>query len=280
MNRPTRAAAAPPSGLGSLLGQRRRALGISMRTAARRAGISASYLLDLEHGRNPSTGRAPMPSPPVLAALGDVLEIDVAALLHAAGVPQRRSAHMLLFQVGRGRLSARDGARRAAGGGIDTWIEVPGAARGDAAEIVARLAGLGVAGRIGLIFGAHANVLGSADDPAAVLERERTWETDVAAVYRTVFGGEPAANVCVYRESDIRALSRIDPLRAVLDLAQTHPHVAVQERGGELTVGPAAIERILASARPAAIRPDSWARLSAAAAVGLHRATAPAASPA
>ena len=60
---------------------------------ARPHGGSASrpgYLVELEHGRNPTTGRAPMPSPTVLAGIGRALDVDLATLLDLAGVTPRR----------------------------------------------------------------------------------------------------------------------------------------------------------------------------------------------
>src|SRR5919197_6535256 len=91
---------APPSGLGGILRRPREQLGLSTREAARRIGISPSYLVALEQGRNPSTGRPPVPSPPILAAIGRVLEIELATLLDASGVPTSTSSHLLLYQTG------------------------------------------------------------------------------------------------------------------------------------------------------------------------------------
>ena len=118
--------------LGDAIRQRRQGLGLSMREAARRIGISTGYLVELEHGRNPTTGRAPMPSPTVLAGIGRALDVDLATLLDLAGVAPRRSTHMLLVQAGGGRRSARAAARRAATATVDTWIEIAG--RGDPAR--------------------------------------------------------------------------------------------------------------------------------------------------
>src|SRR5688572_33136260 len=94
-----------PGNLGGILRRRRAQLGLSMREAARRIGISPSYLVALEQGRNPSTGRAPVPSPPILAAIGRVLDVDLATLLDASGVPTSSSSHLPLYQTGSGRQS-------------------------------------------------------------------------------------------------------------------------------------------------------------------------------
>jgi hypothetical protein len=134
--------------------------------------------------------------------------------------------------------------------------------------------------RLGVIFGASSAVLRSIENPTALLESEMTWEHDVGAEFRAALGVVPAANVCVYREADIQELAaRLDPLATVLSLIQAHPHVAVQD-GGDVTVGPAAIETILAAARPAGVSSESWESLARAAAVGLAREAATAHPPA
>src|SRR6266508_1229502 len=114
----------PPSRLGGILRRRREQLGLSMREAARRIGISPSYLVALEQGRNPSTGRAPVPSPPILAAIGRVLEIELATLLDAAGAATSPSAHLLLYQTGSGQQSPLEAARSLFAGQVDAWIEI------------------------------------------------------------------------------------------------------------------------------------------------------------
>jgi transcriptional regulator with XRE-family HTH domain len=296
-----------PSRLGGILRRRREQLGLSMREAARRIGISPSYLVALEQGRNPSTGRAPVPSPPILAAIGRVFDVELATLLEASGAPTSPSAHLLLYQTGPGHQSPLEAARRFFAGQVDAWIEIVDPRRSDDAEpppddvLVRRRRPLGWARsgprvfkasrvlaalsdvlaeaprssrrpRLGVIFGANSAVLRSIENPAALLESETTWEHDVAAEFRAARGVEPVANVCVYREVDIQELSgRVDPLAAVLSLVQTHPHVAVQDAGGAVTTGPAAIETILVAARPAGASSETWESLARAAAVGLAR---------
>ena len=304
---PSGSSGLPPSRLGGILRRRREQLGLSKREAARRIGISPSYLVALEHGRNPSTGRAPMPSPPILAAIGRALDIELATLLDASGAPTSPSAHLLLFQTGAGYQSPLEAARRLFAGQVDAWIEIVDPRRPDDAEsqpddvlvrkrrpLISARSGspvfetsrvLGALSevlaeaprssprpRLGIIFGANSAVLRSIENPAALLESETAWEHDVAAEFRAALGVEPAANVCVYREADIQELTtRLDPLATVLSLVQTHPHVAVQDGSGAVTTGPAAIETILAAARPAGVSSETWESLAHAAAVGLVR---------
>lgn len=264
--------------LGDAIRQRRNGLGLSMREAARRMGISTGYLVELEHGRNPTTGRAPMPSPTVLAGIGRALDVDLATLLDLAGVAPRRSAHMLLVQAGGGRRSARAAARRATTATVDTWIEIAG--RGDparalraAAEAVPDASHADPDRRLGVVFAASPSALRTPEGRAAMLESERTWEADVATACRAAAGIEPAANVCVYREADIRG-GAPDPLGTAIALVRSHPHVVFQSQDGTLRSGPAAIEAILTAVRPPVVGVDTWAELVAAAAVGLHRETA------
>ncbi len=261
--------------LGALVRRRRTQLGLSLRAAASRIGISPSYLLALEHGRNPTTGRAPIPSPPIVSALGSVLGIAPATLLAMAGAPAARSVHLLLYQGGTAERSPAAAARRCFGDRVGRWVELgpigvsdsngrlyePGRALAMLAAALADTPG----GRPGLIFGASSDTLRTVANPLDLLGSEATWEHDVAAV----LGGEPPANVCVYREADIRGLA--DPLAAVMTLLRAHPRVAVQEADGGLTTGPAAIETILTAARPAGMDAEAWAQLAGAAAIGLHR---------
>lgn len=299
-----------PTRLGGIVKRRREQLGLSMREAARRIGISPSYLFALEQGRNPSTGQGPVPSPPILGSIGRVLDVSLATLFDATGAPMYRSAHLLLYQIGSGLHSPLDAARPLFAGQIDSWIEIidPRSSanttrrppdvlirkRGplgraqlasgvfettrllaDFADVVAEVRPLKGRRRVGIIFGANSAALRMIENPAAFLQSETTWEQDVADGFKAVLGVEPAANVCVYREADIQELaSHLDPLATVLALIQEHPHVAVQDADGAVLTGPAAIETILLSARPAGVSSGTWTLLARAAGVGLAREAA------
>jgi transcriptional regulator with XRE-family HTH domain len=293
-----------------MLRRRRQQVGLSMREAARRIGISPSYLAAIEQGRNPSTGRAPVPSPPILASIGRVLDIELTTLLGASGAPTSPSAHLLLYQTGTGHQSPLGAARRLFVGQVHAWIEIIDPRRSDDAEsapddvLITKRGPLGWARlgpsvfetprvlaalaevlaeaprstpqpRLGIIFGANSVVLRSIENPLVLLESERTWEEDVGAEFRAARGVEPAANVCVYHEADVQELAaRMDPLAMVLSLIRLHPHVAVQDGSGAVTTGPAAIETILAAVRPAGVSSETWESLARAAAVGLEREVA------
>jgi hypothetical protein len=270
----------------------------------------------LEQGHNPSTGRAPVASPPILAAIGRVLEIELAMLLDASGAPTSPSAHLLLYMSGAGHPSPLEAARRLFAGQVDAWIEIIDPRRSDdtksrPVDILLRKRGpLGSARsgspvfeaprvlaalsevladasrsrpppRLGIIFGANSAVLRSIENPPALLESETTWEHDVAAEFQAALGVEPAANVCVYREADIQELAaRLDPLATLLNLIRAHPQVAIQEASGAVTTGPAAIETILSAACPAGVSSETWESLAHAAAVGIAHAAAVAHPPA
>jgi transcriptional regulator with XRE-family HTH domain len=262
--------------LGGIIRRRRDQLGLSIRETARRMDISPSYLVALEQGRNPSTGRPPVPSPKILVAIGQVLEIELASLLDTVGAAPSHSVHLLLYQTGRAHGAPLEAARQLFGGRVDVWIEAR--AHGllgteGLAGILERAPRAGPGRRLGMVFGDNSTLLRSMEDPLALIESEATWEHDVADACRHALGVVPAANVCVYREADLQELAvRLDPLATALMLIRAHPHVAVQEPGGRVTTGPAAVEEILTAVRPAGISSVTWESLARAAAVGLAHA--------
>jgi transcriptional regulator with XRE-family HTH domain len=293
-----------------MLRRRREQVGFSLREAARRIGISPSYLVAIEQGRNPSTGRPPVPSPPILASIGRILDIELATLLDASGAPTFPSAHLLLYQAGTEHRSPLEAAGSLFADQVDAWIEIVDPRRSDDAQspaedvlirkrgplgwvpfgprvfdaprilaalsdVLAEIPRSSRQPRLGIIFGANSMVLRSIESPLAMLESEATWEDDVGVAFRAARGVEPGASVCVYHEADIQELAgRIDPLATVLGLIRTHPRVGVQDGSGALTTGPAAIEMILAAARPAGVSSKTWESLGRAAAIGLERQAA------
>jgi transcriptional regulator with XRE-family HTH domain len=290
------------SGLGASLRRRRLELGLSVRTAAQRIGISPSYLLALEQGRNPSTNRPPVPSGRILAAIGRAYEIELASLLDESA-EEFASGHVVLYQAGSGYRSPLEAARSLFAGRVDAWIEIIDPRRADDAEppedVLLRVRGPLTSPesvphvfeptrvlraladelervppstlRLGVIFGANSAALRSVENPPSLLDSERTWEQDVSAVFRAAVGVEPAANICVYREADLQELApRLDPLATVLTLVRSHPQVAMQD-GKDLVTGVVAIDSILEAARPAGVSSDTWESLARAAAVGLAR---------
>jgi transcriptional regulator with XRE-family HTH domain len=280
-----------------------------MREAARRIGISPSYLLAIEQGRNPSTGRAPVPSPPILASIARILDIELTALLDVSGAPTSSSSHLLLCQTGTGYQSPLEAGRRLFADRVDAWIEIVDPRRSDEdgspqddvlirkrgplgraespsrvfetsrvlaalADLVAEIPRSNLKPRLGIIFGANSALLRSLESPVALLESEATWQEDVEAELQVAGGVELAANVCVYREADIQEIAaRIDPLATVLGLIRMHPHVGVQN-DGTVTTGPAAVETILAAIRPTGVSFETWESLTRAAAIGLDREVA------
>jgi hypothetical protein len=188
---------------------------------------------------------------------------------------------MLLYQKVAGARAAAEAARLVFGDDVDEWIDVPdpdasgrrpyGPDRALAA-LEAHLAGRRRAAdkpRIGLIFGARSKER-RGDDLIAVLEREATWETDVADLCRRALGVDPAANVCVYRAAEIERRDRPpDPLASALKLIRAHPLVAVQSSDRPVLTGPPAIEAVLAGVAPAGTERDTWRAVAHAAAAGL-----------
>jgi transcriptional regulator with XRE-family HTH domain len=252
------------SELATVLRRRRETAGLSLRETAGLIGISPAYLVALEQGRNPSTGRPPAPSPRVLAGIGAALGIAPDALLRLAVAPGT-GAHVLLVRAADTRRPVAAAAGRAAGREVAVWLELAAARAGDVGPALAAAGAGRTAGDVGLIFGAGANPF-QRDEPAAVLARERTWEADVS----TALGAAPAANVCVYRLSDLHDLADPEPLDAVLALVAAHPRVALEDDRAAICTGPAAIEGILRSFRPPSIGDSAWRSLTAAAALGLH----------
>ena len=65
-----------------------------------------------------------MPSPPILAAIGRVLEVELTTLLDLAGVRSWPSAHLLLYQTGSAYRPPAAAARHLFADRVDAWIEI------------------------------------------------------------------------------------------------------------------------------------------------------------
>lgn len=295
-------------GLGGIVRRRREQAGLSLREMARRAGISLSYLIAIENGRNPTTGRSPQPSPRVLAGIARALDLDMETLLAALGGADPSSAtHLLLYQMGRVR-SPLAASRRLFGGAADSWIDIvdphdptpappsaaddawhvpgplgvgpPERARFDAERALGALADVLAdapisfrTSRVGIVFGANPSAMRSTENPGSILEAESTWELDVAMRFHATLGRAPVANVCVYRDIDIQELApRLDALATVVSLMRSHPQIAVEEDDGRVVVGAAAIETILSGVRPTGVNDATWDALVRAAASGFAAA--------
>ncbi|MBI2547377.1 MAG: helix-turn-helix domain-containing protein [Candidatus Aenigmarchaeota archaeon] len=82
--------------LGKLITSRRKEIRLSGREVARRAGISAAYLIALETGVNPKTGKPSRPSNEVLARLDNALNLgEEAYRLVGYAAPKRTSRSLL-----------------------------------------------------------------------------------------------------------------------------------------------------------------------------------------
>lgn len=275
---------------------RREQLGLSRREAARRIGISASYLLALEAGNNPTTGRPPQPSPTVLVGIADALELDSHLLLQAVGGTPAASVHAAIYDTRARPASAIAAARVMFPDTVEQWVEVSdprqhqqpddGVVRIDGPlglsadsssfqpsaaiqALVHELRGRGASGRrLGIVFGQASAALRLTGD-IAVLDSEDTWEQDVAAAVHEGIGQPPSAIVCVYRKADLHALApTMDPLGVTVQLLHAHPLLAAVT-GHDVLTGTVAAEHILLAARPHGTEEHPWGLLARAAAAGI-----------
>lgn len=282
--------------LGDLVRVRREELGMSKREAARRMGISASYLLALEAGRNPTTGRPPEPSPSVLFALADALSLDSHLLLRVAGGFPPASIHAAIYDTRTRPASAIPAARAIFSDTVEQWVEVTDSGHDPPTDVtVLRIAGpIGLSNdgrsfspttaletllqefagqvpsgrRLGIVFGQASAALRLTAD-LAVLDSEDTWEQDVATAVQEATDQPPSAIVCVYRRADLQAAAPIvDPLGAIVQLLRTHPLLAAVT-GKQILTGIAAAEQMLLDARPQGAEEHSWSLLARAAAAGI-----------
>lgn len=286
--------------LGDLIRDRRLDRGLSLRALAREAGCSPSYLGAIELGRNPATGRAPEPSLRILAALGRVLDLDLAALATAGAPPVAHAAHALLYVMRSGPVDVLDHVARLHAATTERWVYVPDPREPPAGDDRVALhcrwplgadpypdrllepgrvlgalerelrAGGRLGPGLGLAIADCSAVMRWVSNPEAEIAFEAHWADDAAGVFRSALGEAPTANVCVYHHDDIEALApAVDPLGVALTLLREHTAVAVVRADGRVDTGAAAVRTLLQSARPAGIATEIWAELCGLVAQGL-----------
>jgi transcriptional regulator with XRE-family HTH domain len=290
------------SALGTSLHDRRVELGLSLRAVAARAAISPAYLATIEQGRNPSTGRPPVPSVEVLSRLASALGVDVNALLRPASAPATpHHAHLLAYVTEPPPGGLPMALNEVLGADVDHWLYIadprfdapattprvtvrrftlgrpPYATPdldGDAlvAAIDAEAAALARSyhgRRVGLVIADCSAVMRYLNDAAAEVALESRWHDAVVDIWMRRLAQPPAADVCVYEQSDLAALGvTIDQLAIALELITRHDRVLVFD-GSRTISGAPAVRRILDQAQPAGTSGAAWGRLATAAAQAL-----------
>ena len=84
--------------LGDILRQRRKALGLTLREVAEKAGVSNPYLSQIE------THKILSPSPSVLKKLSDLYSIPYNMLMELAGHPSASSSRAVVFRTSAGEM--------------------------------------------------------------------------------------------------------------------------------------------------------------------------------
>jgi len=297
--------------VGDVLRARRAELGLSMRAVARAAGVSPSYLGAVEAGRNPATGRAPVPSVRVLARLAVVLSVDLASLLAAVGVEAASAGapHTLLYVLASRPVDVVEHVARLHGDTTERWVVIPDprdpppAAGLDERVLVRCSWPLGAdpypdrvldpqrvvdalerslrdaasaagSARVGLVIADCSAVMRWVTNPETEVAFESRWVDDVEHVFAATLRRPPTANVCVYHHDDIEALAlQADPLAIGLGLLRAHTTVAAVDPAGEMRTGAPAARLVLGALKPAGVATQTWADLCGAAAAGLVRET-------
>jgi transcriptional regulator with XRE-family HTH domain len=295
--------------LGHRVRDRRRELGLSVRTLAAAAKISSSYLGAIESGRNPTTGRPPAPSLRVLSALAPALKLDVAQLVGVPGVVAahgKDADHMLVYTFGRPG-SVLPQIARLHGDRVEHWLYVPDpreprrrrvAAEGTAGvsevhwrfgsepypdrflepgritealrEELRLLAPSLRSKRVGVAFSDCSAVMRWVENPEDEVDYEDVWGADVAAAVAATLGQAATATVCVYHHADLETLAHhLDLLAVMVKLLRTHDSV-VTIAEDELRVGSRAATAMLVNAKPPGVSTRAWGDLARAAADGLH----------
>ena len=286
---------------------------MSVRGLASKAGVSPAYVTAIELGRNPTTGRPPVPSIRVVAQLSSALELDFARVIATIGAVGAdvggAEEHVLLYCIGeRGRdiLGAID---RLFGGSVDHWLYIADPREGalctlaaratvcrwnlgtfpydhshldprkilDALDLeVGRLAPTHIGERVGLAIADCSAVMRWVQNAEAEVEFERTWHGHTQRIWRERLDGFPAIDVCVYQHADIDAIGlNIDQVSTALDLVRVHDRIVVLDQEGDVMTGAPAIRRILELVRPSGISTAAWSDIGAAAAESLAKDAIP-----
>lgn len=297
---PTAMAVGELHSLGRRVRDQRQKLGLSARELASRAGISPAYVTSIELGRNPSTGRPPVPSIQVIRGLAAALELDVSQLLEELGTSSAADAqHVLLYCLDRpshGALGTVDGLF---GADIDHWLYIadprdpeindldgratvvrwqlgsfpyetrhldPGALVAALNDAVRSLAATQAGRRVGLAIADCSAVMRWVQNAATEIAFERTWHRHVNDAWAQHLGTPARSDVCVYNHDDVHALGMtIDQVATALTLIREHQRVFVLDHGEAISGSPA-ISRILQRAQPPGVSTTAWTTLTLAAA--------------
>lgn len=112
---------------------------------------------------------------------------------------------------------------------------------------------------VGFVIGDCSAVMRWVVNPETEVEYEAVWPNKVCSSFDTVLGSSPAANVCVYNHSDIEPIAnRIDLLRTVIDLIDTHKSIVAIGSDNQIEVGGRAASAILSQVRPSSVSVNAW----------------------
>jgi transcriptional regulator with XRE-family HTH domain len=286
--------------LGRRIRDQRKKLGLSTRAVASQAGISPAYVTSIELGRNPSTGRPPVPSIQVIRGLATALELDVVQLLEEFNTPSApEDQHVLLYCLDRPSDGVLATVDRLFGSDVDHWLYIadprdpqindldgratvvrwqlgsfpyvthhldPNALVAALNDAVRSLAVTHAGRRVGLAIADCSAVMRWVQNAATEIAFERTWHRHVQDAWATHLGTPAQSDVCIYNDDDMEALGlTIDQVATALTLVREHHRVFVLDRGEAISSSPA-ISRILQRAQPTSVSTTAWATLTAAAA--------------
>lgn len=227
----------------------RLAEGWSTRDLARRANISQAYVVALEAAASSPTGRAPVPTVNVMAALAASFGVDPLDLLRLALRPAPR--HVLLVVDGAAETPVDLVRRVTRGSSTDSTHDIrlhrrsmreyrPDAVAHLLDVELGRIADDVEGRRIGLVFGEVSTVMSYVSNPEALVEFESRWKHLVVDAARNV-GAHAVWNVCVYRADALRHQHATTP---TLDFLVHHHDEYWYARGDRVVEGDGALHRI------------------------------------